>query len=89
MHQELQDPQKYSAEVRKELSRLPNLATRIANRWYMGGPSSVRQLLMSGEYPAALKRQLEREEGVLDKPNLNHLAEHEKMELYGLSPGPP
>lgn len=89
MYQSLLKPGAYPENVKAELRLLPNLATRIANQWLLGWPTRVKSLLASGAYLQTLKDRLKQAEEALEAPNLNHLAEHEKLEHMGIDAAPP
>lgn len=86
---ELYNPKMYPVDLRRKLRLMPRLTVDLANRWALGWPETVKELIKSGEYLQALKAQDVRERKVLEDPGMNHLAHHEKMELYGLAPFPP
>ncbi len=74
----------------QQIEKLGPLAERIADRWAGGWPKRVKSLEKSGKLLQALTSQVEREKNVLAATrNMSHLAEHEIMELYGVSPEPP
>lgn len=89
METELYRPQDYPREVRQAIAKLPPLAVEVANRWMRGWPTAVKAHLKSGQYLELLKDQESRERKILQNPGNSHLAHHEIMELYGLSPKPP
>ena len=87
--QALYKPTLYPRELRYKLKLMPLLAMEIANRWALGWPQTVKELIASGEYLQALKDQEQQELDVLTRPGLNHLARHEIVQEYGLSLCPP
>ena len=87
--QALYNPKMYPTEIRGKINRMPLLAIEIANRWALGWPQAVKELIASGEYLQALKDQEQQELDVLTRPGLNHLARHEIVQEYGLSLCPP
>ena len=89
MEMEIYRSQDYPKQVLAKLERMPPLAHVIANRWMRGWPQAVQEHLRPRHYLKFLKRQEQEERKVLSSPNLNHLAQHEIMDLYGLSPKPP
>lgn len=86
---ELYNPKMYPVDLRRKLRLMPRLTVAIVNRWALGWPKAVKALIDSGEYLAALKAQDAQERKVLAEPGNNHLADHEKIELAGLSMAPP
>ena len=79
----------YPIEVRAKLQHMPHLAIEIANRWMLGWPNEVAQLIKSGDYLKALVNQEQEERRVLCSPGNSHLARHEIVQEYGLSLRPP
>jgi hypothetical protein len=79
----------YPAELRQAIAKMPPLATEIANRWALGWPKAVKELIQAGQYLEALKSQEQQERDVLSRPGLSHLAQHEILQEYGLSQSPP
>ncbi len=79
-----------SRESQESIEKLGPLAEKIADRWAGGWPKRVKSLEKSGKLLEELKSQVEREKNVLaEARNMSHLAEHEIMEMYGVSPEPP
>lgn len=87
--QSLYSPKTYPAEIRSKIESMPPLATEIANRWMLGWPKTVKELIAAGQYLEALKNQEREEREVLSNPGLQHLARHEIVQEYGLSLSPP
>ena len=87
--QALYSPKMYPTEIRGKINRMPLLAIEIANRWALGWPQAVKELIASGEYLEVLKNQEQQERAVLILPGMDHLARHEKVQEYGLSLWPP
>jgi hypothetical protein len=86
----LLSPRLYPAEVAADVVAISPLAVTIANRWAMGWPKHVKAMLAEGTYLEALRQQEEVERRVLSEAqNMRHLARHEVMEEFGLSPAPP
>ena len=86
----LLSPSAYPPEVARSVEAMPPLAVQIANRWMLGWPEQVKELLASKAYLPALTEQEEQERRVLSEAqNLTHLARHEVMSEFGLSAGPP
>ncbi len=82
-------PNQYPSKVLEELNNMTQLAIEIANRWALGWPKSVKNLIQSGEFLDVVYAEEKRERDALCNPNLSHLARHEIVELYGLSVAPP
>ena len=87
--QSLYKPRQYPPELRQTLGRMSGTAIEIANRWALGWPQTVKELIASGEYLDALKAQEREEIRVKLEPGLSHLSSWEKAQEYGLSMAPP
>lgn len=88
--QALHAPSQYPENVRKAISRMPPLATQIANRWMLGWPEAVRALLTENRFLPALQQQEHEERNALAKQQgMTHLAQHEILSELGLSLAPP
>lgn len=85
----LYKPRQYPPEMRQALGQMSDTAIEIANRWALGWPQTVKELIASGEYRDALKAQEREEIRVKLEPGLSHLSSWEKAEVYGLSQSPP
>jgi hypothetical protein len=79
----------YPKEVLRKLKLMSPLAIEIANRWALGWPQAVHELLAAQQYLAALTAKESEERDVLSRPGLSHLARHEIVLEYGLSLSPP
>ena len=87
--QPLYKPNQYPPELRQAIGQMSDTAIEIANRWALGWPQAVKDLIATGEYLVALKA-LEREEiRVKLEPGLSHLSSWEKAQEYGLCQHPP
>lgn len=87
--QALHKPSQYPKPVLDKLKTMPPLAIEIANRWALGWPQTVQQLIQSNQYLEALIAQEQQEREVLSAPGNSHLARHEITEIYGLCQSPP
>jgi len=87
--QSLYKPRQYTPELRQTLGHMSGTAIEIANRWALGWPQTVKELIASGEYLDALKVQEREEIRVKLAPGLNHLSSWEKAQEYGLCQHPP
>lgn len=87
--QALYKPNQYPPEIRAKLKLMPPLAIEIANRWMLGWPKAVQELIEAGQYLEALRNQESEEREVLSNPGNSHLARHEIVQEYGLSLSPP
>ncbi|MDP2784900.1 MAG: hypothetical protein Q8O38_09970 [Sulfurimicrobium sp.] len=87
--QPIHNPRQYPQELRQAIGQMSDTAIEIANRWALGWPQSVKELIASGEYLDALKAQEREEIRVKLEPGLSHLSSWEKAEMYGLSQSPP
>jgi hypothetical protein len=87
--QPLYKPRQYPPELRQALGKMSDTAIEIANRWALGWPQTVKELIASGEYLDALKAQEREEIRVKLAPGLSHLSSWEKAQEYGLCQHPP
>ena len=87
--QSLYNPSQYPPDLRQKISKMSQTAIEIANRWALGWPQTVKDLIATGEYLAALKNQEREEVRVKLEPGLSHLSSWEKAQEYGLSQHPP
>ena len=87
--QSLYNPSLYPPELRQQISKMSQTAIEIANRWALGWPQIVKDLIATGEYLAALKNQEREEVKVKLEPGLTHLSIWEKAQEYGLTLAPP
>ena len=87
--QSLYKPHQYPSELRQALGSLSDTAIEIANRWALGWPQTVKELIASGEYLDALKVQEREEIRVKLEPGLSHLSSWEKVQEFGLCQHPP
>lgn len=89
MMQTLYKPTQYPPELRRTIGKMSDTAIEIANRWALGWPQTVRDLIATGEYLDALKAQEREEIRVKLEPGLSHLSSWEKAQEYGLCQHPP
>lgn len=88
--QSLYNPDIYPDQVREMLSQSGPIGIEIANRWMMGWPKRVVQLLVQDVYEDVFQYQLLQEQDVIARAsNLNHLAPLEIVVMSGLSLEPP
>ena len=90
--QALIKPGKYPMEVRKVIFKQSSLGIALANRWMLGWPKQVDNLLAQTEYLAAFLTQVETERQALlslSQQDWGHLAQHEKMQMLEVNPAPP
>lgn len=88
--QTLVSPNSYPKLIRHKIERMmPPLATEIANRWMLGWPDRVKDLISAGEYLNALIAQEAAEREALASETAKHLARHEIVQEWGLSLEPP
>ena len=88
--QELYKPNSYPIPIRKVIMSQSSLGIAIANRWMLGWPKRVEKLLAENQYQAYLIDQVETERQALaEMPNMDHLAQHEKMQMLEINPAPP
>lgn len=87
--QPLYNPPQYPPELRQVIGQMSDTAIEIANRWALGWPQAVKDLIATGEYLDALKAQEREEIRVKLEPGLSHLSSWEKAQEYGLCQHPP
>lgn len=87
--QSLYSPEKYPHDLADQIERLSPMAIAIANRWMLGWPGAVNELIESEEYLDALKFQEEQERRAQSQSGLSHLSSWEKTEVMGLTQAPP
>lgn len=88
--QAIYKPTQYPKEVLAKLRLMPQLAVEIANRWALGWPETVAELVQAGIYLEVLTNQEQQErEALTTQPGMNHLARHEIVQEMGLSLAPP
>lgn len=85
----LYKPNLYPKEIREQISQMPPLSIEIANRWALGWPETVKELIQAGEYLEALMRQEAEERNILSRADARNLARHEIIQEFGLSLSPP
>lgn len=92
MREEIQLQERYPTDILAALTRSPNSKISIANRWILGWPQRVDQLIEHGTYLEALSKQadLESEAWVeAASRGQENLPPWEINELAGLDPAPP
>ena len=87
--QPLYKPNQYPPELRQAIGQMSDTAIEIANRWALGWPQAVKDLIATEEYLDALKAQVREEIRVKLEPGLSHLSSWEKVQEYGLCQHPP
>ncbi len=87
--QPLYKPNQYPPELRQAIGQMSDTAIEIANRWALGWPQAVKDLIATGEYLVALKAQEREEIRVKLEPGLSHLSSWEEAQEYGLCQHPP
>ncbi len=87
--QAIYKPKQYPPQVLAKLRLMPQLAVEIANRWALGWPKRVAELIEMGIYLEVLTNQEQQEREALSQPGMNHLARHEIVQEMGLSLAPP
>ncbi len=80
----------YPHQVREMILQSGQIGIEIANRWMMGWPKRVVNLLVQDIYEEVFQYQLLQEQDVIARAsNLSHLAPLEIMVMSGLSLEPP
>jgi hypothetical protein len=88
--QSLYNPDIYPDQVREMLLQSGQTGIEIANRWMIGWPKRVVQLLIQDMYEDVFQYQLLQELDVMARAsNLSHLAPLEVIVMSGLSLEPP
>ena len=86
----LYNPDIYPDQVREMILQSGEIGTEIANRWIMGWPKRVVNLLIQDMYEEVFQYQLLQEQDVIARAsNLSHFAPMEIMVMSGLSLEPP
>lgn len=89
----LRFPAILSPESVRQIESMSVLAQQIADRWALGWPKETKLLEKQGKLLQALKEQTGREGNALSDARQRgqnlYLADHELMELYGISSRPP
>jgi hypothetical protein len=77
----------------KQVQALGPVAWQIADRWLSGWRGKTLALEKEGKLVQALREQAKREAEIFSDATVgganSHLARHEVMQLYDISPGPP
>lgn len=90
MMQEIYQKKVYPADVLIAIRNSGRLGVALANRWMLGWPEQVKELIASQEYLTAFKNQHEQEvEALATAQDCRHLAEMEIIAVSGLAMGPP
>jgi hypothetical protein len=80
----------YPHQVREMILQSGQTGIEIANRWMMGWPKRVVNLLIQDRYEDVFEHQLLQEQDVIARAsNLSHLAPLEVVVMSGLSLEPP
>jgi hypothetical protein len=80
----------YPYQVREMILQSGQTGIEIANRWMMGWPKRVVNLLIQDRYEDVFEHQLLQEQDVIARAsNLSHLAPLEVVVMSGLSLEPP
>jgi hypothetical protein len=88
--QSLYNPDIYPDQVREMILQKGQLGIEIANRWMMGWPKRVVNLLIQDMYEDSFQYQLLQEQEVIARAsNLGNLAPIEFIVMSGLSLEPP
>jgi hypothetical protein len=88
--QELVIKETYSWDMANHIEKMGGVAISIANRWVMGWPQQVVEMIKSGKYLDHLASQVDQERAVLaNEANMRHLARHEILQIYEIREAPP
>ncbi|MEO6430953.1 MAG: hypothetical protein ABIO50_04260 [Nitrosospira sp.] len=86
----LYNPDIYPDQIREMILQSGEIGIEIANRWIMGWPKRVVNLLIQDVYEEVFQYQLLQEQDVIARAsNLSYLAPLEIMVMSGLSLEPP
>jgi hypothetical protein len=86
----LYNPDIYPDSIREMILQSGQTGIEIANRWMMGWPTRVVNLLIQEMYQDVFEHQLLQEQDVIARAsNLSHLAPLEVVVMSGLSLEPP
>jgi hypothetical protein len=86
----LYNPDIYPDSIREMILQSGQIGIEIANRWMMGWPKRVVNLLIQDRYEDVFEHQLLQEQDVIARAsNLSHLAPLEVVVMSGLSLEPP
>ena len=90
MMQDVYQKKAYPQDVLNAIRSSGRMGIELANRWMLGWPEAVLELLASGEYLAAFERELNLEKDALaSATDSSHLAPMEIVAMAGLAMGPP
>lgn len=80
----------YTPEQALKIETMGSMSVAVANRWQMGWPKRVTDLLKAGTYLFSLEQQVELEKDVLSEAtDMRHLARHEILKAYEVPEAPP
>jgi hypothetical protein len=80
----------YGETMALEIEVMGSTAISVANRWAMGWPTKVMDLLVAQQYLTALKAQTEQEKDILSEAvDLKHLAPREILQMHEVPEHPP
>jgi hypothetical protein len=87
--QELAVKETYSWDMASTIETMGAVAVSIANRWVMGWPRQVAEMVKSGTYLEHLAAQAEQERAVLaNEASMRHLSRHEILQIYEIREAP-
>lgn len=91
MLEDLYKREMYGPKLAEKIEAEGSIAVSIANRWVLGWPERVADLLHDKQrYLVNLQDQTDRELDVLaEAVNLNHLSHNEIMQIHGVQEFPP
>ncbi len=80
----------YGPELAWRIETMGTMSVSVANRWQMGWPKRVKELLKAGTYLFSLEQQVDREKDVLaEAGDMQHLARHEILKIHEVPEAPP
>lgn len=80
----------YGPHLAIEIEKLGSIGIDIANRWMLGWPGAVQNLLDNGTYFDLFCAQVEQEKTILsNESGMRHLSPSEILSVYEIRKAPP
>ena len=80
----------YGLHLAIDIEKLGSIGTDIANRWLLGWPRAVKNLLDTGTYFDLFCAQVEQEKMILsNESGMRHLSPREILSVYEIREAPP
>lgn len=88
--EELTNRKAYAPDMAAKIEEWGATSVSIANRWMMGWPARVVELMKAGTYLGLLEAQVDQEKEILaNEADLRHLSRHEILQMYEIRESPP